>query len=340
MNEQTNCVLTAKDVEGMRERLKKIQALAKGDRRVGEHCRMLGQTLSKGQRKVLRIEKKVTQSKPHAIMSEEIKTEAATRVEVQGPEKLDEAIKAHLDGVAAGDPVFAEKLKNPKKSLKECIQYIQGEVFHEYVKGATRNGVACAAPSRAEVFGMAVHYYDEEDVKIRAISAPHSGSGKTEKELTEEEKAKIQKAAEAKYEAEVMKDIREREAKKFEKIYKKAKKPFIGLVFGDERVRVAVLNSVEEVRQEAAAMHHCVFRNGYYKHGDNLLLSARDAVTGKRLETVEISLRSFKVMQSRALLNGTSAEHQHILDICQDNIPVLRKAAAKMTVPLCHTLTI
>lgn len=214
MSAEVNAVLTAKDVEGLRERVKRIQALSKGDLRIFEHCRQISQTLNKGQRKVLRIEKKVTQSKPHAIMSEESKNKTVARVEVQGPEKLDEAIKAHLDGVAAGDPVFAEKLKNPKKSLKECIQYIQGEVFHEYVKGATRNGVACAAPSRAEVFGMAVHYYDEEDVKIRAISAPRSGSGKTEKELTEEEKAKIQKAAEAKYEAEVMKDIREREAKK------------------------------------------------------------------------------------------------------------------------------
>lgn len=214
MSAEVNAVLTAKDVEGLRERVKRIQALSKGDLRIFEHCRQISQTLNKGQRKVLRIEKKVTQSKPHAIMSEESKNKTVARVEVQGPEKLDEAIKAHLDGMAAGDPVFAEKLKNPKKSLKECIQYIQGEVFHEYVKGATRNGVACAAPSRAEVFGMAVHYYDEEDVKIRAISTPHSGSGKTEKELTEEEKAKIQKAAEAKYEAEVMKDIREREAKK------------------------------------------------------------------------------------------------------------------------------
>lgn len=130
------------------------------------------------------------------------------------------------------------------------------------------------------------------------------------------------------------------EGRKFEKVYKKAKKPFIGMVFGDERVQVAVLNSVEEVRKEAEAMHHCVFRNGYYKHGDNLLMSARDAVTGKRLETVEISLRTFGVLQSRALQNGTSKEHQHILDLCKENIPEMRKRAAKMTVPLCRTLTI
>lgn len=130
------------------------------------------------------------------------------------------------------------------------------------------------------------------------------------------------------------------EGRKFEKIYRKAKKPFIGMVFGDERVQVVVLNSVEEVRQEAAAMHHCVFRNGYYKKGDNLLLSARDAVTGKRLETVEISLKSFNVLQSRALQNGQTKEHQHILDLCRENVPEMRKRAAKMTVPLCHTLSI
>lgn len=161
-------------------------------------------------------------------MSEEIKTEAVARVEVQGPEKLDEAIKAHLDGMAAGDPVFAEKLKNPKKSLEECVKYIQGEVFHKYVDGK-RGGssVACATPSRAEVFGMAVHYYDEEDVKIRAVGSPRSsGSAKPAAELSEEEKAKIQKEAAAKYEAQVIKDLKEKEAarKKAEAEKKKAER--------------------------------------------------------------------------------------------------------------------
>lgn len=156
-------------------------------------------------------------------MSEEIKNEAVARVEVMGPEKLDEAIKAHLDGMAAGDPVFAEKLKNPKKSLEECVRYVQGEVFHKYVKGEKHGNIACAAPSRAEVFGMATHYYDEEDVKIRGIDAVRSGGGKPAKELTKEEKDRIQKEAEAKYEAEVMKDIKEREAKKKKAEAKKKK---------------------------------------------------------------------------------------------------------------------
>ena len=130
-----------------------------------------------------------------------------------------------------------------------------------------------------------------------------------------------------------------REARKFEKAYKRAKRPFLGLAFGDDRVRVAVLNSVDEVRQEGAAMHHCVFQNEYYKHGDNLLLSARAADTGKRLETVEISLRSFNVLQSRALQNGKSDEHDHILDLCRRNVPELKRRAARMTVPLRDWIT-
>lgn len=141
-------------------------------------------------------------------MSEEInKTPVA--VEVQGPEKLEEAVQAHLESMAAGDPVFAEKLANPKKSLKECLEYIKGEVFHEYV-GKDHGNMAVAAPSRAEVFGMAVHYYDEEAVKIRPIT----GGGNHGPALTDADKARIQKAAEERYEAQCIEDIKKREAEK------------------------------------------------------------------------------------------------------------------------------
>ena len=142
-------------------------------------------------------------------MSEEInKTPVA--VEVQGPEKLEEAVQAHLESMAAGDPVFAEKLANPKKSLKECLEYIKGEVFHEYV-GKDHGNMAVAAPSRAEVFGMAVHYYDEEAVKIRPITGGGRPSGAA---LTEADKARLQKAAEERYEAQCIEDLKKREAEK------------------------------------------------------------------------------------------------------------------------------
>lgn len=63
MSDQVNAILTAKDVEGIRERLRKIQALSKGGNRVHEQCRMVAQILSKGQRKVVRMERKDQQPK-------------------------------------------------------------------------------------------------------------------------------------------------------------------------------------------------------------------------------------------------------------------------------------
>ena len=48
-----------------------------------------------------------------------------------------------------------------------------------------------------------------------------------------------------------------------------------------------VLDSVEAIRQEGEAMHHCVFTNEYYLKADSLILSA--TIDGKRIETIEVS---------------------------------------------------
>ncbi len=64
------------------------------------------------------------------------------------------AIEAHLQERAANDELFAETLKKPAKSLKACVDYIYSEV-----KKTGRQGF-----TDAEVFGMAVHYYDEDNV--------------------------------------------------------------------------------------------------------------------------------------------------------------------------------
>ena len=124
-----------------------------------------------------------------------------------------------------------------------------------------------------------------------------------------------------------------REAKKWEARYAVAKAPFLGIVFGDDRVVISVLQTVEDVRLEGKAMHHCVFANGYYKKHDRVLLSARD-MKGNRLETIEIGLDPFKVLRSRGLQNGSTKEHQRIVELCNANMDLFRRAVPKMTVPL------
>ena len=70
-------------------------------------------------------------------------------------ESFKQAIKAYLDKRAEEDSLFAPKYANEKKSIDECCSYIMGE--------ARKRGNAIAI-SDEEVYGMAVHYYDEDDI--------------------------------------------------------------------------------------------------------------------------------------------------------------------------------
>ena len=100
-----------------------------------------------------------------------------------------EAIKSYLDERAGTDELFAKYYAKENKNLDECCSYIMGE--------ARKRGNAVAM-SDTEVFGLAVHYYDEDDIKVnklpaaaRAVASASSQSVK----LTEEDKKKAREEA-------------------------------------------------------------------------------------------------------------------------------------------------
>lgn len=118
-----------------------------------------------------------------------------------------------------------------------------------------------------------------------------------------------------------------KDAKDYENVYTKKKGRFLGLSFADDEINIHVISSVAEMAKEGEAMHHCVFSAGYYKRDDCLILSATDK-GGNRLETIEVSLKSFAVLQSRAMFNKTSEYHDKILDLVARNMWQIRKAAS------------
>ncbi|WP_268846435.1 PcfK-like family protein [Flavobacterium aestivum] len=76
-------------------------------------------------------------------------------------EGFKEVIKNYLEKRAIEDELFAVTYKKENKSLDECCSYI--------MECAKKGG--CAGYSDNEVFGWAVHYYDEDDVKnIKSVS--------------------------------------------------------------------------------------------------------------------------------------------------------------------------
>ena len=87
-----------------------------------------------------------------------------------------------------------------------------------------------------------------------------------------------------------------------------------------------VLESVQEYLEEGKALHHCVFTNEYYLKEQSLILSAR--IDGKRIETIEVSLETMKVIQCRGLQNKSSEYHDRIIDLVNRNIRQIQSPAA------------
>jgi hypothetical protein len=88
-----------------------------------------------------------------------------------------ETIKAYLDKRASEDELFAVTYQKENKNLDECCNY---------VVQCAKEG-KCEGYDPSEVFGWAVHYYDEDDVKnIKPISCRVVVNQAVE--LTEEDK--------------------------------------------------------------------------------------------------------------------------------------------------------
>lgn len=138
-------------------------------------------------------------------------------------------------------------------------------------------------------------------------------------------KARIEKAEELKRKI--------AQAATYEKQYKKHRGMFFGISFGNEDIIIAVVSSVAEMVEIGERMHHCVYTNSYYdhnKHPDSLILSAKDK-EGHDLETMEVNIKTWKVIQSRGLQNSITKYHSDIIKLVELNIGQLQKATLKST---------
>lgn len=128
--------------------------------------------------------------------------------------QVKQAIKNHLDERAKTDELFATAYAKPNKSIDECLAYILGE--------AKKQGNAVYLSDEV-VFGWAIHYYDEDDIKINKLPANTRVSAKASVELTEEEKEKARKQAMNDYKNRCIAEIKAAEEAKAKKEAEKKK---------------------------------------------------------------------------------------------------------------------
>lgn len=112
--------------------------------------------------------------------------------------------------------------------------------------------------------------------------------------------------------------------------FQELKSKFFGIAFSDGTIQVHVLESVQEHLEEGVSMLHCVFSNEYYLKPNSLILSA--TINGKRVETVEVSLETMKVVQSRGLQNKNTEYHDRIVNLVEKNMHLITEAKQRLKV--------
>ena len=117
---------------------------------------------------------------------------------MSGTEQFTRTIAEYLNLRAATDPLFAPNLAKPHKNIEDCITYILKQVQQS----------ACNGFEDDEIYSMAIHYYDEDDLEVGSPVACHVVVNHTIV-LTEEEKAEARKQAIQQYQAQELRRLQE-----------------------------------------------------------------------------------------------------------------------------------
>ena len=117
---------------------------------------------------------------------------------MNGTEQFTRTIAEYLNLRAATDPLFAPNLAKPHKNIEGCISYILKQVQQS----------ACNGFEDDEIYSMAVHYYDEDDLEVGSPVACHVVVNHTIG-LTEEEKVEARKQAIQQYQAQELRRLQE-----------------------------------------------------------------------------------------------------------------------------------
>lgn len=118
---------------------------------------------------------------------------------MKATEHFRQTIKAYLDERAQNDELFAVSYAKENKNMDDCVTFILNQVKRSKCMGLTDE----------EVYSLAVHFFDEDDIEIGNPIACNVIVNHTV-ELTEEEKAQARQEALKEYQAEQLRKMQKR----------------------------------------------------------------------------------------------------------------------------------
>lgn len=118
---------------------------------------------------------------------------------MKATEHFKQTIKTYLDERAKNDELFAVSYAKENKNMDDCVIFILNQVKRSKCMGLTDE----------EVYSLAVHFFDEDDIEIGNPIACNVIVNHTV-ELTEEEKAQARQDALKEYQAEQLRKMQKR----------------------------------------------------------------------------------------------------------------------------------
>lgn len=128
--------------------------------------------------------------------------------------------------------------------------------------------------------------------------------------------------------ADIARKNKERKNDEAKKTYPQRMARYLDLVFSDGLIEITVLQTADDFYNEGEMMNHCVYTNAYYAKDNSLIMSAH--IGERHIETIEVDLQRFIILQSRGSHNKDTEYHDRILSLVQRNIPkIIRRANRK-----------
>lgn len=222
--------------------------------------------------------------------------------------------------------MFQELLTNPraetlmKANEIELLRYLCArptykadiETYWNTIKIANRNGY------KVKDSQMWVDYIKMLERCGKDIQSPRYICPANLQEEHDRYMRKVHILEDKKKRAEDIIKAREREAR-----FKEQKEKFFGIRINDGEIEIKVLESVEEYRREAESQHICLFSAAYDQRENSLIFSAR--INGRIIETIEVDLKTLRVVQSRGVCNQNTEYHDRIIRLINANTHLIKE---------------
>jgi hypothetical protein len=136
-----------------------------------------------------------------------------------GSDIFTERIQEFIDKQVAEDAAFAEKVRSTKRTVKDCATWMIEQLAQDFQKTGKMGY------DDSEIYGLALHFFDEPNLKAKGnlnfqgliMSNRPATRPYKPKELSDEEKARLDVAAREQYKNEQLRKMREAEQKQREK---------------------------------------------------------------------------------------------------------------------------